>query len=430
MSPSSRRVSSGKLACSVASSHSTTSSAVTPFSKKGERLSAAVANVRERLGDSYVDRDELQFYKTIGEGSFATVQLAVYQGKIVAVKSLHATMFSDEKEVLSFLHEVLLLKNIRHDHIVTFLGAGGIDLEPCDIPGLAGQPLYEDLYLVQEYCSGGSLNCLLAKQMCDPFKWMYGNRKALQWCLEIASALHYLHLARPKIIHRDMKLDNILLTSQDIDAASVKLADFGLAKLMHHTANAQKLQGRLELSWGPGVDENPEGLMSGRSHQHKHFDGAFALPKAKLAPQVRVMLADCSFRAAEMTGRTGSFTYMAPEVIRNEQYNEKADVFSFAMVMYNLFHRTLPSACLMANGTPDDIEEYAKEIARGYRPPLGKHTVVPETIKDIITMCWRQNPEDRPSMKEVVGCLVKLQLSGLDSGGDSEGPSQCGCTIS
>jgi serine/threonine protein kinase len=54
---------------------------------------------------------------------------------------------------------------------------------------------------------------------------------SLRWCLHIASALQYLHGGRPAVIHRDLKLDNVMLSCADVARADAKLADFGLARL-------------------------------------------------------------------------------------------------------------------------------------------------------------------------------------------------------
>ncbi|GFH11464.1 protein kinase domain-containing protein, partial [Haematococcus lacustris] len=43
--------------------------------------------------------------------------------------------------------------------------------------------------------------------------------------------------------------------------------------------------------------------------------------------------------AARLSGRTGTLVFMAPEVFKSENYNDKADVFSFAVVLYEVFHR-------------------------------------------------------------------------------------------
>ena len=54
---------------------------------------------------------------------------------------------------------------------------------------------------------------------------------ALRWCLHIASALQYLHGGLSAVIHRDLKLDNVMLSCADMALADAKLADFGLARL-------------------------------------------------------------------------------------------------------------------------------------------------------------------------------------------------------
>jgi serine/threonine protein kinase len=55
---------------------------------------------------------------------------------------------------------------------------------------------------------------------------------ALRWALQIAEALAYLHQFSPLIVHRDLKLENILLTSPIPARADAKLADFGLHKMI------------------------------------------------------------------------------------------------------------------------------------------------------------------------------------------------------
>lgn len=52
----------------------------------------------------------------------------------------------------------------------------------------------------------------------------------MRWALQIAEALAYLHHFSPLVVHRDLKLENILLTSPKPAIADAKLADFGLHK--------------------------------------------------------------------------------------------------------------------------------------------------------------------------------------------------------
>ena len=65
-----------------------------------------------------------------------------------------------------------------------------------------------------------------------PVESMYTWLDALRWLEQIAAALKYLHSLRPMVVHRDLKLENMLLTGLDPATADAKLADFGLCKLV------------------------------------------------------------------------------------------------------------------------------------------------------------------------------------------------------
>ena len=78
----------------------------------------------------------------------------------------------------------------------------------------------------------------------------------------------------------------------------------------------------------------------------------------------------------ELTGQTGSLLYMPPEVYNEQPYNEKADVFSFAIVMYELLHRrTIMDHIIEMNprssATDEEMEHaiavYAQMVANGHR---------------------------------------------------------------
>lgn len=108
-----------------------------------------------------------------------------------------------------------------------------LDSEKWDVPLLSSLlklQYVRDFYIVQEYCPGGSLRDLIVKQMSCPWKPLYSNVDAVRWMLQVAKALQYLHGGRPKLVHRDMKCDNILLTQKSPSTADAKLADFGLAR--------------------------------------------------------------------------------------------------------------------------------------------------------------------------------------------------------
>ena len=65
-----------------------------------------------------------------------------------------------------------------------------------------------------------------------PVESLYTWLDAFRWLEQIAAALKYLHSLRPMVVHRDLKLENMLLTGLDPATADAKLADFGLCKLV------------------------------------------------------------------------------------------------------------------------------------------------------------------------------------------------------
>lgn len=120
--------------------------------------------------------------------------------------------------------------------------------------------------------------------------------------------------------------------------------------------------------------------------------------------------------------------YMAPEVFRAEPYADTADVFSFGVVMYELFTRTLLVFTQIATHVVDTEapERYARKVAGGYRPP--RAACIDDETWELISRCWAQDPVERPSMASVVvtleGMRERMQLR------DSMASATCGCAIS
>ncbi|KAL4853620.1 CMP-sialic acid transporter 1 [Chlorella vulgaris] len=370
-------------------------------------------------GPCAIDPRRLKLRKNLGAGAFANVKAAQLRpgapssaaeygalsrdgSSEVAVKVLRPELLPHPHQVQQFLKEVDLLRSLRHRNIVGFIGCcqhcslegcmddsarGGSEASKADgadwsRKGLAPQwpPNY---YFVQELCGGGSLGELLRRQLIRRYKPL--DADALRWSLHIAGALQYLHESSPAIMHRDLKLDNVLLTSPDTSVASAKLADFGLAR------------------FSP-VDE----------------------PEAPGTPR-RVELCRSS-GGGDLTGRTGSYGVMAPEVLENRPYNASADIFSLGMCMHNLFARSLPCFDGSCQGAGDHMEVFARKVAAGYRPPLPPSCAAP--VVAVIEACWHGEPARRPSARSVVKMLELIRDSGsLPASTTSEAAQGCGCTL-
>jgi len=191
-----------------------------------------------------------EFKEELGVGNYSVVKKAVHKktGEVVAIKiydKRHLRIF--DKGCINT--EVEILKSLRHSNVINIK-------EAYDAP--------KKLYIVMEFMEGGELLDLIRKRKVFP------EREACKIFHQTISALAYLHSLG--IIHRDIKPDNLLLTTTGEDAI-VKIADFGFAKRI-----------------GDGILYTP----------------------------------------------CGSPVYTAPEIIREEPYNKSADMWSVGILLYIL----------------------------------------------------------------------------------------------
>ncbi|KAL4565878.1 hypothetical protein LXL04_029984 [Taraxacum kok-saghyz] len=97
-----------------------------------------------------------------------------------------------------------------------------------------------------------------------------------------------------------------------------------------------------------------------------------------------------------MTAETGTYRWMAPEVINHQPYDQKADVFSFAIVLWELVTAKIP----YRNMTP---LQAALGVRLGKRPDLPTNTH--PKLLELMQRCWETEPDIRPSFSE-----IKLEL--------------------
>ncbi|XP_077261268.1 serine/threonine-protein kinase MARK2 isoform X7 [Temnothorax americanus] len=166
-------------------------------SSSGGRLSSRSRTSEEPHIGKY------KLLKTIGKGNFAKVKLAkhVPTGKEVAIKIIDKTQLNPGS-LQKLFREVRIMKMLDHPNIVKLFQV--IETE-------------KTLYLVMEYASGGEVFDYLV---------LHGRMKekeARAKFRQIVSAVQYCH--QKKIIHRDLKAENLLLDSE----MNIKIADFGFS---------------------------------------------------------------------------------------------------------------------------------------------------------------------------------------------------------
>lgn len=110
-----------------------------------------------------------------------------------------------------------------------------------------------------------------------------------------------------------------------------------------------------------------------------------------------------------MTAETGTYRWMAPEVIEHKPYDHKADIFSFGIVLWELLTGKLPYEYL----TP--LQAAVGVVQKGLRPTIPKHTH--PKLTELLEKCWQQDPAERPDFSEI---LPTLQLIAKEIGDEPD----------
>lgn len=148
-----------------------------------------------------------KFIKTIGKGAFGEVSLNIHKltGKQVAIKSIDKSCLKDDFSKNKVIREITILKYARHSNIIRLL------------------EIFESqrhILFVMEYAGGGDLlHYLQSKKRINEIE-------AKGIFRQITYGLAHIHCRN--IIHRDIKLDNILLDGE----GGVKICDFGVSKII------------------------------------------------------------------------------------------------------------------------------------------------------------------------------------------------------
>ena len=316
--------------------------------------------------------------KFLASGGYGKVYRAEWRGRMVAVKQLFlnfpessndlpvsddssnspkpqkqtATMNDRlrtqimEEQTRRFLLEAELLAHLRHKNILRLIGYTHFKRE-------------QTIAIVTEYISGGSLYDLLHRPHRYGFQsgpsWRpLSPRQEFSVSIGIAQGMEFLHSRN--VCHRDLKSANVLLTKDCVCSEDIIISH--IITVSHSTQ--------------PQI------------------------------PQI------CDFGLAkwmEFSNRTtsahGTVLWTAPELLLGRECSSKADVFSFAVVMYEIFVRHLPYESPHI-ATPVVIAQVA---AGRLRPALPSD--MEKSVSDLLTRCWKQNPEKRPSFNELIRELDK-----------------------
>jgi len=202
-------------------------------------------------------------------------------------------------------------------------------------------------FIVMQYIEGETLDCRMLR---EPLKL----REAVILAVQVAGALAEAHSRG--IVHRDIKPQNIMVNTR----GQVKVLDFGLAKVAHD---------------GQAIDREAA---------------------------TQTMLTEPGMMI-------GTVPYMSPEQIREEELDERSDIFSFGTVLYEMISGRHP----FRRGSRGEV---ISNILTHEPPPLSLHTAdVPAEVERIIRKCIRKDRDGRyQSARELLADLSDL-LRGIET---------------
>mmetsp|Transcript_70209 Transcript_70209/g.184021 ORF Transcript_70209/g.184021 Transcript_70209/m.184021 type:complete len:443 (+) Transcript_70209:1-1329(+) len=338
--------------------------------------------------------EDLQLEEKVGAGLTAEVYRGRYAGDVVAIKQLFRHRKMDLKEKVSFVREVAVLARVENPNLVKMFGVA-FKVQPFRI--------------VTEFCEGGTV----FDAVHNGFMLAWPQRHKM--CIDTARGMDYLHSFSPQIIHRDLKslnllLDRVLNTTSDVPL--VKVSDFGLSRMRDDdptqvTGPGSRIEVKETFTTKEGVKINvrQKGTIEdvGSDNISVKFDAmkeVLHVLKADLEKIQKLGL------WGKMTSQVGTPHWMAPEVHAGTDYDERCDVYSYAMVVYEIVCRRVPFE-----------DEEAKHIGnittKGGRPDLD--AVLPDSPKDVADLmvhCWAPDPMARPMFDEIV-----TRLNVIDNGG-------------
>ncbi|XP_059528804.1 proto-oncogene serine/threonine-protein kinase mos [Myotis daubentonii] len=300
-----------------------------------------------RLAWCTIDWEHVCFLQRLGAGGFGSVYKATYHGVLVAIKQVNRCTKNRLASQRSFWAE-LNVARLRHENIVGVVAAStrtpvGFNSLGTIIMEFGGHvTLHQVIYGATSSPEEEEEEVV---EEVEPHGGAAGEldlSKCLRYALDIVNGLLFLH--SQSIVHLDLKPANILISERDV----CKIGDFGCSE-------------RLE---DPPCSQTPS-----------HHLG-------------------------------GTYTHRAPELLKGETLTPKADIYSFAITLWQMTTQEVPYL-----GERQHVL-YAV-VAYNLRPPLSAavfSACVPgKRLGQMIQGCWRASAARRPSAELLLADLSSLR---------------------
>lgn len=296
----------------------------------------------------------------IGEGFYADVYKIRHKadGRVMVAKVGKQKRWRTNQHKM--IQELELLNKLQHPNVVRYMGA-------CVKDG--------HIHPVLEYVSGGCLTDILADDTLS-LSW----RQKGDLATDIARGMAYLH--SQNVCHRDLTSTNCLVRQEPNNVLQAVLTDFGLARILGCMPDPP-----------PNTPRTPD--------SPSEVDATDASDKPDCA-SLRTRMPSACMDIPRKMSVVGTAFWMAPEMIRGEEYTRQVDVFSFGIVVCEIVART--------TANPDDLPRTGKfgldiKLFREQCPGM------PEPFFEIAEDCCSMDPRERPVFRELVRRLEIIRCT-------------------
>jgi len=353
--------------------------------------------------------------KQLGQGGMGAVYLATHIGTLrpVALKVITPQFMSHTEFVERFRREAEAAGRLRHPNVVNVTDFGVAELGKAQLA-----------YLVMEYLDGCNLGDVLKEEKNLPLNWVVDILE--QTCLAVEKA------HTEGIIHRDLKPDNIWLEPNERGGFTVKVLDFGLAKLAQPGAltdstnnkingdltnkvktqqvfqeavtNVQNVQNSVDKETKTAVQVNsqnsliedetktavqPSTSSSASGSLLDEEKTAVQVAKARTTQEQNPKETKSTDKLTQAGAILGTPIYMSPEQCVGETLDKRSDIYSLGVIAYE-----------MLTGEPPFKGNFNALMMQHLSSPppsiLDKRPDIPKAVADLINSALSKQASERP----------------------------------
>lgn len=359
--------------------------------------------LKELIGQVLDEKYRIE--KQLGQGGMGAVYMATHVGTLrpVALKVIAPQFMTHPEFVERFRREAEAAGRLRHPNVVDVTDFGFAQI---------GQERLA--YLVMEYLDGCTLGDVLKEEKKLPLSWVV--EIVEQVCLAIDKAHNQ------GIIHRDLKPDNIWLEPNERGGYTVKVLDFGLAKLADSALSRPKAE-PVATKAAP-ISEVDSHLLSMATVAQPSLEFAEAATHVQTAtipdeektavqpPSVRQTDAQNSnAQTAPSAGLTqagailGTPLYMSPEQCLGKTLDARSDIYSMGLIAYEMLAGETPF-------TGGMTAIMAQHISTAPPPLKEKRGDIPVAVANLIMSALEKEPDNRPASAAAFASAIRARAEG------------------